>query len=310
MKMRIILVLIFFLSSHIFADVHIIQSYHMSSYDREIINLYDRIPKSDQTTKKIDIISEYFLGRPYLLGPTGEGMTGEFNQLPVYRTDIFDCLTFTETVLALAHANELTQFQKKLLAIRYHGTQPQYVTRNHFVSVDWNPNAEHLGYLRDITSTFNHYRTITILIDKPHWYQQKTSSDLFLLKPITFQQVAAKLQKFHDLAGQVAVEHSQLDYLPLRALYSAQGSKLHPNIQLFNQIPNGSIIEIVNLNHPDNPITHIGFAIRTDQGLMLRTASLRFHQVIDVPLIQYLQGYWRDNTSSLNKGIHIEKVLK
>src|ERR1035437_2644460 len=48
-------------------------------------------------------VSAALLGKPYQLGPLGEGKFGAEDPDPLYRLDAFDCTTFIETVMANAY---------------------------------------------------------------------------------------------------------------------------------------------------------------------------------------------------------------
>ena len=79
-----------------------------NQHDQEIQKIYDKLPnaRADDLLTRLTVISEYFKGRPYVLGNLGEGSQGKYDQEPLYRTDVFDCTTYVETVIALAKANK------------------------------------------------------------------------------------------------------------------------------------------------------------------------------------------------------------
>lgn len=295
--------------------VKIIRDYQMNTYDQVILELYQNPQlKTTNMTQRIDIISAYFLGKPYVEGPLGEGKSAPFDQAPLYRTDAFDCLTYVSTVLALAESNNLNEFKKNLLEIQYRQADPTFVNRLHFTSIDWNATNERNGFIRDITPSFKDAqgnsiaKTAYAVINKPAWYQKMTSSNLHLLHSLSLKEEQERLIELQNLSRQVSIEKSIVSYLPLTALFNAKGK---PNQQLFNQIPSGTIIEIVRPNwnlvqqigtHLN--ISHLGFAIRTSKGLMFREASSLEHRVVDIPLTAYLKGYLDSTTV---KGIHVEK---
>jgi hypothetical protein len=198
----------------------------------------------------IDEISAEFLNKPYQLDPIGEG-----GQKPLYRFDRFDCQTYVETVLALIlsdNADNLEQFQRILLDLRYSNSIPDYFTRNHFPDADWIPNNIKKGYLK--YSDLNQDK-ISLYIDKKTWFESKIKSDDKRIPP------------------NVVVT---LPYIPL--------SKV-PDI--INKIPDGAIIMIVKPSFL--LITHMGFAIWKNDQLYLRAASSVHNKVIDILLLSYLQ---------------------
>jgi hypothetical protein len=98
-------------------------------------------------------IARFFLGTPYQAGtleaPGPEKLTVTLTQ--------FDCMTFVETVLALARcaaAGKLSvaQFRKNLTLIRYRGGKiAGYASRLHYFS-DWIRDNEKKSVLRNVTA--------------------------------------------------------------------------------------------------------------------------------------------------------------
>ncbi len=41
------------------------------------------------------MVSEEFLGKPYILGALGEGPKARYDQFPAYRVECFDCVTMS-----------------------------------------------------------------------------------------------------------------------------------------------------------------------------------------------------------------------
>lgn len=81
---------------------------------------------------RLERLSGHFLGRPYLAFTlVGDAATPE--QL-VARLDGFDCVTYTETVVALARSRNRTGFVRELTALRYDGGRIAWAARNHFMN--------------------------------------------------------------------------------------------------------------------------------------------------------------------------------
>jgi N-acetylmuramoyl-L-alanine amidase-like protein len=80
--------------------------------------------------QRIDFISAALRGTKYreytLIG--GPRRTEKF----VMRDDAFDCVTFCETVLAAAIAQDPSEFEPALRTIRYHNGVVEYRERNHY----------------------------------------------------------------------------------------------------------------------------------------------------------------------------------
>lgn len=81
-------------------------------------------------SQRIDFISGALRGTPYLGYTLIGGPTRPENF--VVRDDVFDCVTFCETVLAAAIANNRSQFDSVLRNIRYHNGTVAWRERNHY----------------------------------------------------------------------------------------------------------------------------------------------------------------------------------
>lgn len=296
----------------------IISPYNMQNYDQQLKKLYQTklTPNITDIKIRVEIASHYFLGKPYFLGALGEGSDATFDQNPLYRTDKFDCTTFDETVLALTEAKNLEQFKQVIKKIRYQHGQVSFLNRNHFTSVDWNSNNQRNGYIKDITDQFAVRPKVAIaLIDKPNWYRNLAADNIKLLKPVSSQQAAELLNQLHANSQQVSKVISRIKYLPLSELFSESTHQIIANQKVFDQIPSGSIIEIVRANwdltrqigtHLN--VEHMGLAIRTPNGLMFREASSRLKKVTDVSLVNYLGKYYQQINNPDAFGIHIESI--
>ncbi len=300
------------------AEPKLLPAYNQAGFDAAINNYY-RTNKSSHNTNietRLQAASSWLLGKPYELGALGEGEQGQFDQHPLYRTDAFDCLTYVSTVLALAHADNLTQFKRALLNLNYFDGKADYVHRLHFTSIDWNPNVLHLGYTRDITPQILDNDGVPAaeladtIINKPKWYQSKKLDALAYRRVLSDQEKQALLNDLHNLSKDVQQERSVMLYVPLYKLFI---DNRKPNADIFAQIPNASIIEIVRPSWDLEAkigtrlhVSHIGFAFRTANGLMFREASSVDGKVIDIPLEEYLKSYLNSPTI---KGIHIQKIV-
>ena len=285
--------------------------------DEAINQLYHRLselPNHDMENK-LDFISAQFLGKKYQLGALGEGPDAQFDQEPRYRMDSFDCDTFVTTVLALALALDKTGFQQCLAKIRYKEGRVDFLSRNHFVSLDWNPNNQKQGFLQDITLNIkdqnNHSvsKLASALIDKPSWYQHFTTQRIRLNPPNSKEQ-AKRLIELKALGQQLTKKRSDIPYIPFSVLFDPEG---HPNKFIFNQIPSSAIIEIIRPNWnlkeqigTNLNVSHLGFVFRKNGIIYFRQASSTYGKVVDVPLINYLQAARKSPTI---KGIHIEIIL-
>lgn len=284
--------------------------------NRTIEQLYHRlntIPNTSIATR-IEWFSAQFISAPYFLGALGEGPKARYDQYPRYRTDVFDCDTYVNTVLALAIGSSLESFQQCMKQMRYQKGIIGYLHRNHFTSIDWNTNNQKKGFLKDITCSIKNKQSQSVavyayaLINKPGWYEHKNISTIRLQNQNQTEQIK-RLEELKNKGKSLNVFHSKVPYIPISTLLP----KNKPDNHLLSQIPNGSIIEIVrpnwNLKQQIGTalnISHLGFAIWIKKQLFFRQASSLENKVIDVPLIEYLKNAQKSPTI---KGINIQLVI-
>src|SRR5215813_8477489 len=96
--------------------------------------LLKSIRKIPDLESRLSWISSGFVGRPYI----GDSLIGSATAAEVftYTLDGFDCVTYVETVLALAGARSGAAFAGRLKAIRYKDGQTRWRQRNHYMT-DW-----------------------------------------------------------------------------------------------------------------------------------------------------------------------------
>jgi len=285
--------------------------------NKKIQALYEDLnnkPASDMAGR-ITTFSRHLLGMPYLLGALGEGSEGRYDQAPLYRMDAFDCETYVDTVLALAFATDLPGFKQCIRNIRYRNGHVSFIDRNHFMSLDWNKNNQHQGFVKDISLKFRDKQnqpvseTATALIDKPGWYKQFDLNKIRLIDMDKKEQLK-RLKELKRSGQELEQVVSSIAYIPLTALFDGSGKA---NDYLFKQIPHAAIIEIVrpNWNLRDKigtnlNVSHLGFAI-LDKGILLfRDASSLRGQTADMPLVDYLRNTLKSPTI---KGINVHIVL-
>lgn len=272
-------------------------------------------PLPTTMAERLEYFSRALLGQPYLLGALGEGENGVYDTSPLYRFDGFDCETFVDTVLALALSHNAETFAQCINRIRYKNGIVNFTTRNHFASLDWNLNNQEQYFLKDISKTFRDaqgkpvYKIARARIDKSAWYQKLPLSRLRIAtedKTI----LRSKLKALHQEGQHFNVVEAILPYIPLTALFNTKGQA---NTALFQQIPNGAIVEIVRPNWDLTDaigthlnVSHLGFVFWQGQRAIFREASSVHHKTIDVDLIAYLREYLDSPTV---KGINIQVVL-
>ena len=88
-------------------------------------------------SNRLQFFSKKLLGKPYFLGPTGEGRFGLISSSPLADFNQFDCVTYIESVMSLAETNHSLETLDTLQKIRYHNGSISYSSRNHYFIEDW-----------------------------------------------------------------------------------------------------------------------------------------------------------------------------
>ena len=99
---------------------------------RRVEQLLTKKTHDDSATGRIDLLSREFLGRPYKPNP----LIGSENTAEVFTASLdgFDCVTYIETVVALARAYSVADFVDWLQKIRYEQGRIQWDRRNHYMT--------------------------------------------------------------------------------------------------------------------------------------------------------------------------------
>lgn len=97
---------------------------------------------------RIDILSRHLLGRPYKSYP----LIGSADKAEEFTASIdgFDCVTFIETILALACACGIDDFPERLRRLRYEGGVIEWNRRNHYMT-NWIRNNRREGIIRPVS---------------------------------------------------------------------------------------------------------------------------------------------------------------
>lgn len=129
--------------------------------------LLDAVSGFASLARRIEAISQTLLGTKYAentLTPHGKP------EKLVVRLDAFDCVTYIETVLALAFSESRDDFRPHLRELRYLKGQVGWETRNHYM-VDWVRNNASQGRVTDLTSesgTAKKTRFLKVVPGIPH----------------------------------------------------------------------------------------------------------------------------------------------
>jgi hypothetical protein len=114
----------------------------------EVERIFKSLVSERNLAKRIDAISARFIDCPYVTNSL-VGSPDLPEQL-VIKLDGFDCVTYMETVLALALSETAEQFRDNLIRIRYQNGEVEWRKRNHYM-VDWWRNNEQQGLIVDLT---------------------------------------------------------------------------------------------------------------------------------------------------------------
>ncbi len=284
--------------------------------DNTINQLYHNLNHQQNLTpvERLNYFSQPWLNQPYILFPLGEGVPNQYDEMPRYRIDGFDCETFVDTVLALTIAEDTPTFKQCMNQIRYKNGNVSFINRNHFTASDWNINNQAQGFLKDITLTIVNQNKQPValesktIIDKAEWYK-KLPLTRIRIQNISAKEQNKRLKSLRHAGLSFSKQTSIVSYIPLKALFNQQGQ---PNMTLFKQIPDGAIIEIVRPNwdltqaigtHLD--ISHLGFVFWKHHVLYFRQASIIYNKVVDVPFVEYLSKALKSPTI---KGINIQVI--
>lgn len=240
-----------------------------------------------------------------------------------YSLDIFDCVTFLESVLALLGINKVNDFYdfeekfvKNLKRIRYKESKTTFLNRNHFISVDFFKNNEDLT--KDLTLPFLNFckkatnenkmkfnnEFIETKIDKLNWLlKHKTMQNFHLGNDETIK-LLNKFEPNHNFF----IHDVKLPYIELNWLIN--------NYHLFlDYVPNFFVSYIVRSGWDikdeigtNLDISHLGFCFKnvSDNSLKFYHAtSIDDKKIVVIDFLVYLKRCL--NKSSV-KGINISSI--
>lgn len=243
--------------------------------------------------QSIASISTFFLDRPFVDNPLGEG-PGSYDSDPLYRTDAFDCTTFVETVWAISQATG-QEWKSKLQRIRYRDGKISFANRLHFISHDWMPYHESRGALIDLTQALDGKALkVSTRIDRRAWVRKMHP------KEITAFTAAFPAEKASDVT---------VPYIPFASFLSGGG--LEDNLRA--ELRKGALlVNFVRVNWKtahtigsDIDISHQGFMILKGDRIVLHHASAFHKRVVETDFLAYLDAH-RQHPSL--KGLQILRV--
>lgn len=97
----------------------------------------------------MEVLSSSLVGCPY----KAHGLVGSVDEPELFTASLerFDCVTYVETVLALARACDPGTFADELCRIRYDGGRVEWPRRNHYMT-DWVRRNARAGLVRPVAA--------------------------------------------------------------------------------------------------------------------------------------------------------------
>ncbi len=204
----------------------------------------------------VSTVGKYFLHAPY----QPEALESGRKEKLIINFDKFDCLTFVETVMALAKcvtAGNISKFgfQSTLQFIRYrNGTIDSYSSRLHYFS-DWLMDNEKKGILRDISrklGSVSKRKNINYMTRHRTSYHAFRNEDEFQKMVLIEKKISRRLFKGIDKNEACGV---------------------------LDMIKHGDIIAFISTEEGLD-IAHAGFAVRKGRNLYLLHASSKEGSVV------------------------------
>jgi len=248
---------------------------------------------------RIGVVSSYFLGTPYVLGPLGEGPRGEFDRNPIVSFSALDCTTFVEETIAFSLEPNLAKGTALLQKIRYKDGVVSYQTRNHFASVDWIPNNIKAGFIKDITRDIAGDRTriATKTISKSAWYAAKSAANLENISGLDPARQDALVAKWRSLGANMPDQKASLPYVPTDVLP-----------EVLDSIPSGTIANLVRVDDPSKPVLVSHQLLIIDKGGQAYVREAAYDdKVKDIPAMEYFKIYQNSKWPLL--GLNLDEIL-
>lgn len=252
---------------------------------------------------RLEYFSKYFVNVKYHLNPLGEDIFDRIDQDPLYRFDQFDCMTYVETVIALSRSRNWSEFERKIIDLRYINTPISFANRHHFVESTWIASAQEKGFVKDVTNDIasNQMRKISKQIDVRGWIDRIQPLSL----GFSLSDVPSRSNLIQNLESEKIL--AEINYISKEQILK--------NPELLKKIPTGSIVFfLVGKNSKfekqigtDLLVFHSGLVFQTPNSTQLRHASSRSRS--SKVVIDDLHSIFLDESRMPNVlGIHVEKI--
>lgn len=209
------------------------------------------------------------IGKPYI----GGTLDIDQEEKLIYQFDGYDCLTFVETVLALARISmknkeTLEAFKHELTSIRYNmGIINGYASRSHYTS-EWISSNKTLGIIKDLSKELGGElmtNEVNFMSTHPQFYKALTA-DSSLINSIK--------------ANEAVVNNIQRYYIPKAKLDAC-----------VDKIQNGDIL-VIATSKSGLDYSHLGFAYRPKSTKILHflhASSNEKKVILDGEFSKYLE---------------------
>ncbi|MBV53049.1 MAG: hypothetical protein CL816_03170 [Coxiellaceae bacterium] len=271
---------------------------------------------SNTPLNKVEYFSSVLFGSVYELTALGEGLNGNYDQYPLYRTDAFDCQTYVETVLALSCSESFPTFFYNKCYISYQGKDVSFLNRAHFICMDWQHLLSDNPRLRDITQDLaaNHCQlrlySSSVLIDRFSWIQSRRDKFMRVFTQLSQVDVEEGLRVLYGKMSSIEPMLSKLVCISCKDLFKLSH---HERRDVLMSIPSGCVMLIIrtssNLSEQSQAVTHalhLGFLIHKNNEVLFRHASREKGCVTDELCEDYLFDFMK-HTPSI--GIIVYQVL-
>lgn len=116
---------------------------------RRLRQLLSRAKPHRTVPARVEALSASLVGSPY----EAHGLVGSAETPEVFTASLegFDCVTYVETVLALARASDPGGFADELRGIRYDGGRVEWARRNHYMT-EWVRRNARAGVVRPVAA--------------------------------------------------------------------------------------------------------------------------------------------------------------
>jgi len=139
---------------------------------RRVTQLLSGLKNERSASSRIEVLSRSFLGRPYKPNPLIG--SADIPEVLTASLDGFDCVTYIETVIALARASDVDDFIEWLRKIRYERGRIQWERRNHYMTL-WIRNNVRTQIIKPISMTAVPTRMMERVLNVvPGLYPQRT----------------------------------------------------------------------------------------------------------------------------------------